>query len=123
MQGKPPQYSVRLALGVHGSSEVGVEALDRHRHSLGTTLRPVVAQPRTFPQVLRDLFQLALRLRLHRLDFEAVVEYPLQLALVAPQRADSRRVIQSHNLLLKDFRWTGSLAQPLPGVQRQGHSV
>jgi hypothetical protein len=73
--------------------------------------------------VLRDLFQFALRLGLHRLDFEAVVEDPLQLALVAPQCPDGRRVLQPHAPLLPDFGWTGRLAQPLPGVQRQGHAV
>ena len=122
MQGKRAQYRVRPALGVHGCGQVDMQALDRHRHRPGATLRPMVAQPRTFAQVLRDLFQFTLRLGLHRHDCEAVVEYPLQLALMSPQGPDGRRVLQPHALLLPDFGRTGRLAQPLPGVQRQGHA-
>jgi hypothetical protein len=73
--------------------------------------------------VFRYVLQFALGLGLHRLDFEAVVEYPLQLALVAPQCPDGRRVLQSHNPLLKDFRRPGRLTELLARFQRQRHAV
>jgi hypothetical protein len=103
MPRKRTQHLVRPALDVHRCCQVVVQTLDRHRHRPGATLRPLPAQPRTLPQMLRNLLQLTLRLGFQRLDFKPVLQHPFQLPLPAPQCPHCRLLLQAHRPLLQRF--------------------
>lgn len=97
MEGKGPQYRVRLARGVHCRGQAGMQPLDSDTDGAGAALGTVPAQPGTLAQVLRYLLQLAQGLGLHGVAFQPVGQDALQLALAAPQGPHRRRVLQAHD--------------------------
>ena len=123
MQGKRPQDLVRLALSVHRSGQADVEAPNRCSHRPGAPLRPVLTQPWALAQDFGYFLQLAQGFGLHQLDCEPVGKHPLQLALVAPQGPDRRRVIQPHAPLLDGLGRPERLAAHSLRLQCQGHRV
>ena len=123
MQGKRPQHVVRLALVINRCHQAGVETTNGLGDGMGAPLGPLPRQPGTLAQALGQLLQFAQCLGLDRLDFQPVLQHPLQLALAAPQGPDGRRVLQPHHPLLEGFGRGGRLPQLFSGLECQGHAV